>query len=54
MNDVRKRLEARFPGLHARIEKMLVEAEARYNRQGQTGALGIPAGAYPAHGGHCP
>jgi putative nucleotidyltransferase with HDIG domain len=26
-------LEARFPGLHARIEKTLVEAEARYNRQ---------------------
>ncbi len=33
MNDVRNMLETRFPGLHARIEKMLVEAEARYNRQ---------------------
>lgn len=33
MNDVRKLLEARSPGLHARIEKMLVEAEARYNHQ---------------------
>jgi putative nucleotidyltransferase with HDIG domain len=33
MNDVGNMLEARFPGLHARIEKMLVEAEARYNDQ---------------------
>lgn len=33
MNDVRNMLEARFPGLYARIEKMLVEAEARYNEQ---------------------
>ena len=33
MNDVRNMLEARCPGLHARIEKMLVEAEARYNRR---------------------
>jgi putative nucleotidyltransferase with HDIG domain len=33
MNDVRNMLEAHFSGLHARIEKMLVEAEARYNRQ---------------------
>ena len=33
MNDVRNLLESRFPGLHARIEKMLVEAEARYNHQ---------------------
>ena len=33
MNDVRNVLEARFPGLYARIEKMLVEAEARYNAQ---------------------
>jgi putative nucleotidyltransferase with HDIG domain len=33
MNDVRNMLETRFPGLHARIEKMLVEAEARYNHQ---------------------
>ena len=31
MNDVRKLLEARIPGLHARIEKMLVDAEALYN-----------------------
>ena len=33
MNDVRNMLETRFPGLHARIEKMLIEAEARYNQQ---------------------
>jgi len=33
MNDVRNMLETRFPGLHERIEKMLVEAEARYNHQ---------------------
>ena len=33
MNDVRNLLEARFPGLHARIEQTLVEAEARYNRR---------------------
>src|ERR1017187_5787279 len=33
MNEVRKLLESRFPGLHARIEQTLVEAEARYNRQ---------------------
>lgn len=32
MNEVRKLLEPRFPGLHARIEKVLVESEARYNR----------------------
>jgi putative nucleotidyltransferase with HDIG domain len=32
MNEVRKLLESRFPGLHARIEQTLVEAEARYNR----------------------
>src|SRR3989304_4762470 len=31
MNDVRKMLEARIPGLHARIEKMLAEAESLYN-----------------------
>jgi putative nucleotidyltransferase with HDIG domain len=31
MNDARKLLESRFPGLHARIEQTLVEAEARYN-----------------------
>ena len=30
---MRNVLEARFPGLYARIEKMLVEAEARYNDQ---------------------
>ena len=33
MNDVRNMLETRIPGLHARIEKMLVESEARYNQQ---------------------
>jgi HD superfamily phosphodiesterase len=33
MNAVRTMLESRFPGLHSRIEKMLVEAEARYNQQ---------------------
>jgi len=33
MNEVRKLLESRVPGLHARIEQTLVEAEARYNRQ---------------------
>jgi putative nucleotidyltransferase with HDIG domain len=33
MNEVRKLLEPRFPGLHARIERTLVECEARYNRQ---------------------
>ncbi|MAF48973.1 MAG: hypothetical protein CMM10_11960 [Rhodospirillaceae bacterium] len=33
MNDVRNMLEARFPGLHAGIEKMLVETEAGYNHQ---------------------
>jgi len=33
MNDVRNLLETRIPGLHSCIEKMLVEAEARYNRQ---------------------
>lgn len=32
MNDVRKALEARAPGLHARIEKMLADSEARYTR----------------------
>jgi len=33
MNDVRNMLETRFPGLHARIEKLLADTEARYNRQ---------------------
>src|SRR3972149_2544 len=33
MNEVRKLLESRFPGLHARIEQTFIEAEARYNRQ---------------------
>ncbi len=33
MNEVRFMLEGRFPGLYANIEKMLVEAEARYNDQ---------------------
>lgn len=32
MNEVRKVLESRAPGLHARIERALVECEARYNR----------------------
>lgn len=39
MNDVRSVLEARLPGLYANIEKLLVEAEARYNAQaGQVAA----------------
>ncbi|OGA55606.1 MAG: hypothetical protein A3G81_20195 [Betaproteobacteria bacterium RIFCSPLOWO2_12_FULL_65_14] len=33
MNNVRKVLEARIPGLHARIEKMLLDAEALYNER---------------------
>jgi HD superfamily phosphodiesterase len=33
MHDVRKMLEARIPGLHARIETMLAETEALYNGQ---------------------
>lgn len=33
MNDVRNVLEVRFPGLHAAVEQMLVDAEARFNRQ---------------------
>ncbi|MBK5102647.1 MAG: HD domain-containing protein [Burkholderiales bacterium] len=33
MNEVRKLLQARIPGLHARIEQTLIEAEARYNRR---------------------
>jgi HD superfamily phosphodiesterase len=33
MNDARKLLEPRFPGLHARIEQTLVESEKRYNQQ---------------------
>ena len=33
INDVRNVLEARCPGLHGRIETMLIEAEAGYNRQ---------------------
>ena len=33
MNEVLNVLEARFPGLYANIEKMLVEAEAQYNAQ---------------------
>ncbi len=32
-NDVRSLLETRVPGLHARIEAMLVEAEAQYNQK---------------------
>ena len=33
MNEVRKLLESRLPGLHARIEQTLIEAETRYNRR---------------------
>lgn len=33
MNDVRNLLEDRFPGLYANIENLLVESEARYNRE---------------------
>ena len=33
MNEVRKLLESRFPGLHGRIEQALLESEARYNRE---------------------
>jgi len=33
MNEVRNLLESRYPGLHARIEQTLIEAEARYNSQ---------------------
>ncbi|MCK9382470.1 MAG: HD domain-containing protein [Sulfuritalea sp.] len=33
MNDVRNVLEARLPGLHARIEKLLIESEAQYNAE---------------------
>ncbi len=33
MDDVRNMLETRLPGLYGSIEKMLVEAEARYNQQ---------------------
>jgi uncharacterized protein len=33
MNEVRRLLELRFPGLHARIEQTLVDSEARYNQQ---------------------
>ncbi len=38
MNDVRNVLEARCPGLHDRIETMLIDAEARFNRQTEQGA----------------
>ena len=41
MNDVRNLLETRVPGLHARIEKTLVEAEARYNRQADQSPSGF-------------
>lgn len=41
MNEVRKLLESRFPGLHARIEQTLVECEARYNRQTQQAPSGF-------------
>lgn len=33
MNEVRKLLESRFPGLYGRIERTLVESEARYGRE---------------------
>jgi HD superfamily phosphodiesterase len=33
MNNVRNLLQTRYPGLHARIEQTLVQAEARYNLQ---------------------
>jgi len=33
MDDVRNVLEARFPGLYASVEQMLVDSEARFNRQ---------------------
>jgi len=33
MNDVKNMLDRRFPGLHARIERTLAEAEARFTRQ---------------------
>jgi putative nucleotidyltransferase with HDIG domain len=33
MNDVRNVLETRCPGLHGRIEQMLIDAEARYSRR---------------------
>jgi putative nucleotidyltransferase with HDIG domain len=33
MNEVRKLLESRFPGLHARIEQTLVQSEKSYNQQ---------------------
>ena len=35
MNEVRKLLESRYPGLQARIEQMLVASEARFNQQSQ-------------------
>ena len=38
MNDVRNVLETRCPGLHDRIEKMLIDAEARYNQQANQAA----------------
>ncbi|MHB1121209.1 MAG: HD domain-containing protein [Ramlibacter sp.] len=41
MNDVRNLLEARLPGLQARIEASLADSEARYNRR-----AGQPASAF--------
>ena len=32
MNEVRQLLQSRHPALHSRIEAVLVESEARYNR----------------------
>lgn len=37
MNDVRNVLETRCPGLHARIERLLSESEAGFNRQNNQG-----------------
>lgn len=41
MNEVRKLLEARFPGLHARIEAALADSEAQYNRRAGQPASGF-------------
>src|SRR3974390_1460514 len=41
MNDVRNVLETRCPGLHGRIEQMLIDAEARYRRRTSRPASGF-------------
>lgn len=41
MNEVRELLQARLPGLHARIEAALADSEAHYNRR-----AGQPASAF--------